>query len=152
MKRLIMIVVVAILALGIGAGGGYFAGIYLAPPQDKPKPKSQKPADDGTPDADLFYDLPELLVALHDDADAQSMTLKLGVSVECVSADDLGKLQEYLPRVLDAFQVYVRTIELKDLRGVKNLQRFREALRTRIETAIKPGKIKTVLFRDMTVE
>jgi flagellar FliL protein len=152
MTRAIIIAVAALLALGLGVGGGLYAGHYFAPsPSSATEPVKPPAAAVADPEADLFYDMPETLAALHDET-GNGLLLRLGVSVECPTQDDLALLQEYLPRVLDVFQVYLRTQELKDLRGAKNLERLREGLRTRIETAIAPGKVSRVLFRDIAVE
>lgn len=150
MKRVVIIAVALVVALGLGLGGGLLAGRYLAPlapgsaPPAPPEPKAP-------PNPDLIYDLPETLAAL-DDASGRGMLLRLGISVECPTAEDLSKLQEYLPRVLDVLQVYLRTQQLKDLRGVKNVERLRGELKTRMEAVIAPGKINRLLFRDMTVQ
>jgi flagellar FliL protein len=152
MMRWLIVAVVALLALGLGAGGGMLAGSFLAPHKPSAEQTAKKPAAVAPPDSDMFYDLPEMLAGLQEGGAAGGSTLRLGVSVECSSADDLADLQEYLPRVLDVFQVYLRSLDLKDLRGTKNLAKLREALRVRIEQVIAPGKVKAVLFRDIVVD
>jgi flagellar FliL protein len=151
--RMILIIVVAVVALALGVGGGWLAGTMLAPPVEKPvgKPTAPKVPDDKNPNADLFYDLPEVLVALHDSGQG-ALLLKFGISVESPSIEDLGQVKQFVPRVLDVFQTYIRTLDVKDLRGRRNLEKFREGLRQRIETATKPAKVTRVLFRDLTVQ
>jgi flagellar FliL protein len=148
---MIIIGVLALLMLVGGAAGGYFGGAMFAPPKPK-KPEAAVVEDKNkVPDASLFYDLPELLVTIQD-PDNGVRVLQLSTSIECPSQDDLDKLKAYLPRVLDVFQIYMSTLTVKDLRGVKNIETLRGRLRDRISAAIAPGKVKNVLFRNIRVQ
>jgi flagellar FliL protein len=152
MNRMVVVGIVAVVALAAGIGGGYVAGQMLLPSDKKEKkPEAASASVPERPDPDLFYELPETLVALRSDT-PQAPLLKFGVDVEFESVGDKIEMERYLPRVLDVFQVYVRTLQLKDLRGVAGLQRFREGLRQHIQGVVAPGRIKAVMFRDISVE
>ena len=57
-----------------------------------------------------------------------------------------------LPRIVDNFQVYLRELRLDDLRGSAGVYRLREELLARVNTAVRPAKIKDVLFKEMLVQ
>jgi flagellar FliL protein len=146
---MILLGLVAILLLGGGVAGGLYYGGAFDPKKAETKPVVVE--DTGPPDANLFYDLPEMLVTLRSDGESGKF-LRLGLSVECPNQDDLAKLQTYLPRVLDVFQSYVRSLTVADLRGTKNLEVLRRQLKTRIDNVIAPGKVKKLLFRGLVVQ
>ncbi len=154
MQRQIIIGAIAILVLLAGGGAGYFGGAMLAPPS--PKPKEAATADAAAVDAEpsnksAFYDLPEMLVTIKD-PDNGARVLQLEVSIQCPSEGDRDMLKEYLPRVLDVFQTYVAGLTVKDLRGTRNLEALRVQLRDRVDAAIAPGQVSTILFHKLTVQ
>ncbi len=150
MRRLIVPIILIVL-LAAGVGGGYFAGNMLHPhPPAKPAVATE-PIAHGPPDADLLYDLPDLLVALSGGGTSDKV-LSIAISLQCGSEDDLAKLQEYLPRVLDTFQGYLRSLSVADLRGTKALETIRAKLLERVNSVIAPGHITAVLFRSMTIQ
>ena len=99
----------------------------------------------------LFYDLPEMLVNLNTGG-KQTNYLKIKVSLEVESEAMLAQLEALLPRVVDNFQVYLRELRVEDLNGSAGLYRLKEELLVRVNTAIKPHKVKDVLFREMLVQ
>ena len=78
--------------------------------------------------------------------------MKIKVSLEVESEAMLAQLEALLPRVVDNFQVYLRELRVEDLNGSAGLYRLREELLVRVNTAIKPHKVKDVLFREMLVQ
>jgi flagellar FliL protein len=99
----------------------------------------------------VFYDLPELLVNLNSTGRRPNF-LKMSVSLELSSEMDLNRVREFSPRIIDNFQVYLRELRVEDLRGSAGLYRLREELLARVNTAVRPTKVKDVLFRDMLVQ
>jgi flagellar protein FliL len=57
-----------------------------------------------------------------------------------------------LPRVLDAFQTYLREMRTTDLEGSAGLYRLRDELTRRVNVAIAPSRINAVLFKEIIVQ
>jgi len=149
MKGKIIVAIIALIMLVGGAAAGYFGGAMFAPPKPvKPPPVEVKP--EGPPDRSLFYDMPQMLVALQGTKDG-SPVLQLSVTIQCPTSDDVDTLKSYLPRVLDVFQSYAGRMRVEDFRGSENLEKFRKGLIQSLAEAIKPSKVDTVLFQHLTI-
>jgi len=103
------------------------------------------------PKQTVFYDLPELLVNLNG-AGRKASFLKMSISLELESQIDVARLQSVMPRIIDNFQVYLRELAHRDLRGSGGMYRLREELLLRVNAAAAPAKIVDVLFKEMLVQ
>jgi flagellar FliL protein len=150
-KKLIIIVIVAVVLLLAGGGAAaYFMGVFGSSSQEtevEPSDDSKKAAGDLA----FFHDLPDLTVNLNSKGRKRSV-LKLKISLEVASPDEIPKLQALMPRVIDNFQVYLRELRLDDLKGSAGMYRLREELMMRVNAAISPAKVKAVLFKEMLVQ
>ena len=54
-----------------------------------------------------------------------------------------------MPRIVDSFQVYLRELRIEDLQGSAGLQRLREELLMRVNSAAQPTVVRDVRFREM---
>ena len=99
----------------------------------------------------VFQDLPELLVNLNTTG-SRATFLKITVSLELEKAEDIPRIKEVMPRILDNFQVYLRELRLDDLRGSAGMYRLREELLTRVNAAVAPVKVRDILFKEMLVQ
>jgi len=99
----------------------------------------------------VFHDLPELLVNLNTTG-ARATFLKITVSLELEKPDDVSRIKEVMPRILDNFQVYLRELRLDDLRGSAGMYRLREELLARVNASVAPVKVRDVLFKEMLVQ
>jgi flagellar FliL protein len=57
-----------------------------------------------------------------------------------------------MPRVMDAFQTYLRELRPADLDGSAGLYRLKEELTRRVNLAISPARINAVLFKEIVVQ
>ena len=57
-----------------------------------------------------------------------------------------------LPRVEDAFQVFVRELRASDLEGSAGVYRLREELLRRVNVALHPVRVDAVLFKEIVVQ
>lgn len=148
-KKIVLFFVLPILLLG-GAGAGVF---YVGTPGGDVK--GPKVAATGTeplaPTKTVFFDLPEMLVNLNSTGRRPNF-LKMKVSLELTSELDKIRVREISPRIIDNFQVYLRELRAEDLKGSAGIYRLREELLARVNTAVRPTKVRDVLFRDVLVQ
>ena len=57
-----------------------------------------------------------------------------------------------MPRVMDAFQTYLRELRPSDLEGSAGLYRLKEELTRRVNVAIAPSRVNAVLFKEIVVQ
>jgi len=103
------------------------------------------------PDPVYFYDLPELTVNLST-IDDRTAYLKMRIALELSDESVAKKIEPYLPRILDTFQVYLRELRTTDLRGSSGLFRLKEELQRRINIAVYPAKVNNVLFKQLLIQ
>jgi flagellar protein FliL len=152
-KAVIIIAAALLLVVG-GAAGAYFTGLLdpvlasLSGGESSPKEEAVAAVPQG---AAVFYDLPEILVNLNN-AERRSTFLKLRVSLELGSQQDVPKVEALMPRIIDNFQVYLRELRVEDLKGSAGMYRLREELLTRVAAATAPARVNDVLFKEMLVQ
>lgn len=150
-KLLILIAVVLLLVLG-GLAAAYFTGL-LQPLIDAVGGggEGESTEDAAVSGNAVFLDLPELLVNLNTGG-RKSSVLKIRVALELSSAEEIPKIEEVMPRIIDAFQVYLRELRIEDLKGSAGMYRLREELLTRVSAAVAPVKVNDILFKEMLVQ
>jgi flagellar FliL protein len=141
--KLIIIAAAALAVLGGGGGGAYFFFFRSKPVQvaapDKPKPVA-------------FMDLPDVLVNLANTGGERTQYLKMKITLELPDQTMVGQVQPVMPRVVDAFQTYLRELRPTDLDGSAGLYRLKEELTRRVNASISPSRINAVLFKEIVVQ
>jgi flagellar FliL protein len=99
----------------------------------------------------FFINLPDITVNLST-VDARASFVRLSVSLQVPEERMIAEIQPQLPRVLDAFQVYLRELRMSDLQGSAGLFRLKEELQRRINIAVYPAHVDEVLFRSLVVQ
>jgi flagellar FliL protein len=144
----------------LGGVGGYFMGFFGGGSKPAAKvdahgnPIPGGEAAGGGAEAHkepVFLDLPEMTVNLSA-LDGRATYLKVKVALEVSDKEIVAKINPVLPRVLDAFQVYLRELRASDLDGSAGLFRVKEELQKRINIAIYPGRVDAVLFREIIIQ
>lgn len=102
-------------------------------------------------DPGVFVDLDEILVTLRGSGTKQKF-LKLQVTFELEKPEDEARIEAVKPRIVDNFQVFLRTLRLEELEGSQGVYRIKEELLYRVNQAVQPLKIKDVLFKDMLIQ
>ena len=149
-KKLVLFIVLPILLIGAGAAGAFFAGLLDPLLGSEPEPVVEEEVAPVSSKA-VFYDLPDMLVNLNSSGRKNSY-LKISISLELTGEEDRDEIANLLPRVVDNFQVYLRELRIEDLRGSAGLQRLREELLIRVNTATHPIQVRDVLFKEMLVQ
>ena len=151
-KKKLFIIVGAVILLVIGGlGGAYVAGLLDPVIEAIAGGGGAEEGEDSESAGAVFYDLPELLVNLNTGG-RKSTFLKIRVALELQNQEDILKVEEMMPRIIDNFQVYLRELRIEDLKGSAGMYRLREELLTRVAAAAAPAKVNDVLFREMLVQ
>jgi flagellar FliL protein len=132
----------ALLILCAGGGAAYF--FVFAHKEPKVAAVPGKPV--------VFVDLPEVLVNLSNAGTDRTQYLKVKVVLELPDQLMVAQIQPVMPRVMDAFQTYLRELRPSDLDGSAGLYRLKEELTRRVNAAIAPSKINAVLFKEIVVQ
>jgi len=139
--KLIIIAAACVVVLGGGATAYFmFAGSH----EPKPAAAALKPP--------VFFDVPEVLVNLATSGGERTQYLKVRIVLELPDATVQPQIQTTMPRVMDAFQTYLRELRPSDLDGSAGLYRLKEELTRRINVAVAPSRINAVLFREIIVQ
>ncbi|MBN9671397.1 flagellar basal body-associated FliL family protein [Roseibium aggregatum] len=145
-KKLILFGGIGLVVLLAAGGAAYF---FLLAGDPEPAPGAgeapqevQKPV--------VFYDLPEMTVNLS--TDGRTTYLKVRIALEVENRAMIEQIEPYLPRILDAFQIYLRELRPADLEGSAGLFRLKEELLRRINLSVYPAKVEGVLFKEILVQ
>jgi flagellar FliL protein len=143
------------LVLAIGAtlllltGGGAAAYVMLVLPAG-PETGSQQALDVAHADL-VFVDLPELLVNLSTDG-RRLRFLKLATALEVAGEKQAEVVRQFVPRILDSFQMYLRAVTPEELQGAQGVYRIKEELLVRTNEVIRPAVVRDVLVREMLIQ
>ncbi len=141
--KLIGMATAGLLVLGGGGYGGY-AFFFAGPKHEKPKVAEIKPA--------IFVDLPDVLVNLSNTGTDRTQYLKVKIVLEVPDAAVVAQIQPLMPRVMDAFQTYLRELRPTDLDGSAGLYRLKEELTRRVNVSVAPNHVTAVLFKEIIVQ
>lgn len=136
-----LIIAGAAVLLLAGAGGYFF---FARPAEHKVETPAVKPV--------VFVDLPEILVNLSNPGADRTQYLKVKVVLELPEQKMIEQITPIMPRVMDAFQTYLRELRPSDLDGSAGLYRLKEELTRRVNVAIAPSRINAVLFKEIVVQ
>jgi flagellar protein FliL len=142
--KLILMAVGGLVVLGGIGGGAYF--FFFAHKTEATAAANQiKPP--------VFLDLPDVLVNLSSGgANERTQYLKVKVVLELPDQALSAQIQPVMPRIMDAFQTYLRELRPTDLDGSAGLYRLKEELTRRVNAAIAPNHINAVLFKEIVIQ
>jgi flagellar FliL protein len=141
--KMLIIGGVALVVVGGGGAGAYFFfsshkdASHTAVPLVKPA---------------VFVDMPDVLVNLANAGNDRTQYLKVKITLEVPDQALAQQIQPVMPRVMDAFQTYLRELRPTDLDGSAGLYRLKEELTRRVNTAVAPSRINAVLFKEIVVQ
>jgi len=144
-KLPLKLIVIAVAGLVVLGGGGTAAFFMLGAPKDATHDAAAvKPA--------VFFDLPDVLVNLANTGNERVQYLKVKLVLEVPDQALIAQIQPVMPRVMDAFQTYLRELRPTDLDGSAGLYRLKEELTRRVNAAIAPSHVNAVLFKEIVVQ
>jgi flagellar FliL protein len=139
-----MIIAGAALAVVLGGGVGSYFMFFKHDEAKKEEAAAPKPA--------VFVDMPDVLVNLANSGSDRTQYLKVKVVLELPDQNLVAQIQPLMPRVMDAFQTYLRELRPTDLDGSAGLYRLKEELTRRVNLAVAPNRITAVLFKEIVVQ
>jgi len=143
--KMILMAVGGLVAVGGIGGGGYFFFFGGHGKAEAAAGGQTKPA--------VFLDMPDVLVNLSlSGSGERTQYLKVKVTLELPDQAMSAQIQPVMPRLLDAFQTYLRELRPTDLDGSAGLYRLKEELTRRVNAAIAPNRINAVLFKEIVVQ
>jgi flagellar protein FliL len=140
--KFLIIGAAALLLIGGGVGAYFF--FFSHPHETKADNPLIKPA--------VFVDLPEILVNLSNPSAERTQYLRIKVVLELPEQKMIEQITPIMPRVMDAFQTYLRELRPSDLDGSAGLYRLKEELTRRVNVSIAPARINAVLFKEIVVQ
>lgn len=152
-----------VLLLGGGGAAAYFLGLFgsgaAAEAQaghDAPTANAHDAAAGAHGEGEAvpavaFVDMPDLIVNLRSES-PRLRYLKLRLSLEVADAPAAEAVKQLMPRVMDSFQLYLRALTLDEVQGAAGMQRLKEELTARVNLAVHPTPVTTVLLKEMLVQ
>jgi flagellar FliL protein len=139
-RKLLAIAGAAVLL--VGAVAAYFL-LFATPDTADDHPLTEIPET-------FIFNLPTMTVNLNSDGADQFM--KLTVALEVANEEMMLEIQPRMAKVVDAFQVYLRELRKSDLEGSAGIYRLKEELRRRVNVAIFPAQVESILFKEILVQ
>jgi len=152
-KKYIIIGVVVLLL------GAIVAALFLTPfgknligmGEDKKHEAKKEPEPEAEPKELFFVDLPDVLVNLRSQ-NGRGGFLKISLVLEIAEHKDEEAIKNMKPRIIDQFQIFLRELDIEDIRGAAGLQRIRQELLTRVNAISQPVKVRNVLFKEFLMQ
>ena len=140
---MMLIAAVAAVVVLLGGGAGAYFMFFSAPKQAD----LHLPAVPET----FIFNLPPMTVNLNTDNGPEAF-MKLSVALEVANQEVMVEIQPRMAKVVDAFQVYLRELRKSDLEGSAGIYRLKEELRRRVNVAIFPAQVESILFKEILVQ
>lgn len=99
----------------------------------------------------FIFNLEPMMVNLNSE-DGQHNYMKLTVALEVADEAMMTEIQPRLAKVVDSFQVYMRELRKSDLEGSAGVYRLKEELLRRVNLAVYPARIESILFKEILVQ
>lgn len=147
--KLFMIIGAAIVVVLLGGVGMFFFMSSSAP--GEAGGEAHGAASAAAAHNTFIFNLPSMTVNLSSD-DGGTAFMKLTIALEVADEQMMNAIQPRLPRVIDAFQVYMRELRKSDLEGSAGIYRLKEELLRRVNIAIYPAHVQSVLFKEILVQ
>jgi len=145
-KRLVLFIILPVLLLGGGGAAAYFLLLKKAPPTAEQQAQSE---GDATPS--FYVEVPKIEANL-ESTSKRGNFLSLSLWLEVKNEEESKKIDGVMPRIIDQFQVYLRSLRIDDLQGADGVQRMRDELLMRARAAAKPIEVKDVLIKAMLAQ
>lgn len=100
----------------------------------------------------FIFNLPPMMVNLNSEGDEPEAFMRVTIALEVASEEVMHEIQPSVAKVIDAFQVYLRELRRSDLEGSAGVYRLKEELLRRVNVAIYPSRVESILFKELLVQ
>lgn len=154
MPKLFIIIGAAAIVVLLGGAGLFFFLSSSSAPADGATEGGVSDGHGGTVAAGhtFIFNLPSMIVNLKDDQAQKGAFMKLTVALEVANEATMVEIQPRMAKVVDAFQVYLRELRRSDLEGSAGVYRLKEELLRRVNVAIYPSRVESILFKEILVQ
>lgn len=147
-KKLIMIVGGVVVLAALGGGGWFF---FLNKPSQAQIEAAEKAKNAKKPV--VFVEMKDMLIGITAGPQQErAPVIKIKVVLEIADPKVSEEIKPLLPRVEDAFQVFMRELRPSDLEGSAGMYRLKEELLRRVNVTVHPAKVDAVLFKELLVQ
>lgn len=148
--KLFIIIGAAVLVVLLAGGGLFF---FMSSSSGEAGGEGEHGASAAAASHDTFiFNLPPMMVNLSSDDNGAQSFMKLSVALEVADEHMMTEIQPRLAKVIDAFQVYMRELRKSDLEGSAGIYRLKDELLRRVNLAIYPAQVESVLFKEILVQ
>jgi flagellar FliL protein len=98
-----------------------------------------------------YVALPQMLVNFSGE-EGRASVLKLKVTLEAPDQEAAHAVEPQLPRIVDAYQGFLRELRMDDITGSAGTTRLRLELLRRVNLAIAPAQMNSVLIEELLVQ
>ena len=145
-------ILAATLLLVIGSGGGAYVAGLLDPLVGLLGEAGEGPEEAAAPPGpSVYFELPEMKVDLKPSKNRR-IYINLIVVMELADEEGKARLQEFQPRIVDAFQSYLRDQDRADLVGKAGAERVRLEFLTIVNSIMAPARLRNVLFNKILLQ
>ncbi len=156
-KKLVLFILLPVLLLGGGGAAAYFLLLKKDPAAEE---HGAAAAEEGHGEGgDEAAHEPQVFVALENPLQVNLVGtgkrmpyLNLDLWLAVKNEEDAQHLEGVMPKVIDQFQVYLRSLRIDDLQGADGVQRMRDELLLRAKAAAKPIEVQDVLIKSMLAQ
>jgi len=143
-KKLLIIIIAAVVVL-LGGGAAAYIFLFSAPPP------AEEHGEVAEAHPSFIFNLPTMTVNLQAEGGGEQF-MKLTIALEVADEHVMEEIQPRMAKVVDAFQVYLRELRKSDLEGSAGIYRLKEELRRRVNVAIYPLEVQSILFKEILVQ
>ena len=155
-KKLVLFILLPVLLLGGGGAAAYFLLLKKDPAVDE---HGAPVAEEGHAEGEEAAGEPQTYVPLEHPLQVNLVGtgkrmpyLNLDLWLAVKNEEEAKKLEAVMPKVIDQFQVYLRSLRIDDLQGADGVQRMRDELLMRAKAAAKPIEVEDVLIKSMLAQ
>lgn len=145
-RRKLILIVVTVFILILVASGLWLSGLLQHHVNNTTRSHTASIAEQPT-----LINIPDIVTNL-DNGARRAVFIKLKTKIEVANKNEQGAIDADMPRILDAFQTYLRSLHPEELHGGEGVYRLREAMLNRINVITNPVQVSDVLFVEMLVQ
>jgi flagellar FliL protein len=151
-KKLVLFIILPVLLLGGGGAAAYFLLLKKDPAAEEQAAGADAKAAEAAGEPQVYVSLEHPLQVNLVSTGKRTSYLNLDLWLAVKTEEDSKKLEAVMPKVIDQFQVYLRSLRIDDLQGSDGVQRMRDELLMRAKAAAKPVEVEDVLIKSMLAQ